>query len=482
MNALSRRAFLATTGLSAALLPLMPRASLGQSQGQIRRVVFIGVPNGHLDLWKPNGSGKNFTIKPGDESPLKPLERHRDKILIVGGLKLQNGWDTTYLVNNELGKDKGKIGGHAASPMMLTGALGTHGPSQPDGWKMTAGGPSADVHIANHMPGAENLRFKPLAMRATRQDRNRGFLSYQGAPLVAGEQNPTGLYSSPVQLYKDMFGDDKTLNELEKAKLIAGRRMILDHTSQHLSAMHKHFGAENKARIEAHLEAVRRTTETLTTPNTCKPNFEPPDNTDYDSSSHNPDYPKILKAQSELTSVALACDLTRSVTLFWSDYANSNLSFPWLATKDAGFSGVSPSNQQNGGQIRTHHNIAHHDQGKLKNYVDQWFIEQYAYLMDLLTTSTDAEGRPLIETTVVVFANMQETGGNHRTDRLTWILGGNFDGYFNTGRYIPWASGKADEPVPHNRILTSIINGSGCPELDYFGQRDYGGELTSLKS
>lgn len=482
MSALSRRAFLATTGLSAALLPLMPRASLGQATGQARRVIFIGVPNGHLDLWKPSGSGKNFSIKPGDESPLAPLAHHRERLLIVGGLKLQNGWDTTHIVSNDKGRDAGKIGGHAASPMMLTGALGTHGPSQPDGWKMTAGGPSADVHIANNMPGAENLRFKPLAMRATRKVGNRGFLSYQGAPLVAGEQNPTGLYSSPVQLYKDMFGDDQNLDATEKAKVLAGRRMVLDHTGQHLSAMHKHFGSENKARIEAHLEAVRRTTETLTSTNECKAQYEPPGNTDYEKSGHNPDYPQILKSQSELATLALACDMTRSVTLYWSDYANNNLSFPWLIDKDARFGGVSPADQQNGGQIRTHHNIAHHDQGKLKNYVDQWFIKQYAYLMDLLTASTDAEGRPLIETTVVVFANMQETGGNHRTDRLTWILGGNFDGYFNTGRYIPWASGTANEPVPHNRILTSIINGSGCPEIDYFGERDYGGELSGLKA
>ncbi len=481
MKALKRRDFLKVTGLSAGMLPLMSGASVAQSAAVAKRVVVVVVPNGYTSMWLPNGSGANFSIKAGDESPLKPLQAHKERLLIVGGIKLQHAWDSTYLVSNDKGDGPGKIGGHAVSPMMLTGHHGVDGPSQPDGWKMTAGGPSVDVHIANNLPGAENLRFKPLAMRATKRH-GRGFISYQGAPLTPGSQNTTGLYDDMEQLYKDMFGDGKLLEGAELAKAIAGKKHILDHTTSQLQAMHNHFGAENKLRIESHLEAVRRVTETVGAVNACEPSAPPPSGVDYQLTTHNPNYDKVLTAQAELASVALACDLTRSVTLFWSDYANNNISFPFLANKDKGFNAVAPEGTQNGGQIRTHHNIAHHDKGKLKNYSDQFYVDRYAHLMNLLTETTDAEGRPLIETTVVVFANMQEGGSNHKTENLTWILGGNFDGYFKTGRYVPWASGKSGENIPHNRILTSLINGVGCPQVGHFGEAEYGGEIQSLKA
>lgn len=463
------------------MLPLMSSSSIAQSASVPKRVVVVVVPNGHTDMWLPNGTGANYSIKGGDESPLKPLRQHKDRLLIIGGIQLQNAWDSTYLVENTKGGGPGKIGGHAVSPMMLTGHHGVDGPQQPDGWKMTAGGPSVDVHIGNHIPGGESLRFKPLAMRGTKRG-GRGFISYQGAPLTPGTQNTTGLYDDMFQLYKDMFGDGKLLEGAELAKAVAGKKHILDHTTNHLNAMHNHFGAENKLRIEGHLEAVRRVTETVGAVTTCEPSEPPQSGIDYQLSNHNPNYDKVLTAQAELATVALACDLTRSVTLMWSDYANNNISFPFLANKDPGFNAVAEEGTQNGGQIRTHHNIAHHDKGKLKNYSDQFYVERYAHLMDMLTETTDAEGRPLIETTVVVFANMQQGGSNHRTDRLTWILGGNFDGYYNTGRYIPWASGTKNETVPHNRILASLINGVGCPHVDHFGEAEYGGELGVLKA
>jgi hypothetical protein len=125
--------------------------------------------------------------------------------------------------------------------------------------------------------------------------------------------------------------------------------------------------------------------------------------------------------------------------------------------------------------------LAHHNTGELKNYSDQWFVEQYAYLMDRLAEATDADGRPLIETTVVLYCNMQKSGGGHETQDLFWLMGGNYDGYFKTGRYLRWPSGKDGTSIPQNQVLTSIINGAGCPHLDFFGDAQYGGELALLR-
>jgi hypothetical protein len=478
----TRRSFLAATGLGAAMVPLMPSLGRTQAPGTIKRFIAIGVPNGHTEKWLPSGGESDWTINADPDSPLKPLERHRSKVIVMGGLHLKNGDDTTYVVanNDPRNFEPGRIGGHAAPPMLLTGAIGADGPAQFDGWEMTAGGPSIDVYIAENQLGAEGVKFKPLAMRATRRESPSSYISFRGAPKTPRVQNTTGLHDDPIALFTDMFGDGN-LDTADLERVIAGKKHILDFTAGHLRELQNRFGASNKARMDAHLAAVDQAAKGVSIIASCEKPAAPAQGKDYLGASHNPLYPEIIKTQIDLTVVAMACDLTRSASMLWSDGANDNISFRWLKDKDPGFDGVAGGGELGGGQIRTHHNIAHHNQGSLKNYSDQWFVEQYAYLLDRLQETTDAEGRPLLETTVVLFCNMQKSGGGHETRDLSWILGGNFDGYFKTGRFLRWPGGKQGESIAHNQVMTAVINGSGCPPLDYFGEQQYGGELSRLR-
>jgi Protein of unknown function (DUF1552) len=478
----SRRSFLAASGLGAAMLPLMPTFGRAAGAAPIRRFIAIGVPNGHTDKWLPVGGESNWTINPDADSPLKPLERHKARVNVLGGLWLKNGWDTTYVVANHDPRNfkPGSIGGHAAPPVLLTGAVGKPGPAQFDGWEMTAGGMSVDTHIATTQPGADGVKFKPLALRATRRESASSYISFKGAPVTPGVQNTSGVHDDPVALFKDMFGDG-TLNQDEMARVIAGKKHILDFTKGHLTEMRQRFGAQNQARIDAHLEAVAKAAESVAIVASCKTPAAPDPSVKYLDGDHNPQYNGIIKAQIDLAVVAMACDLTRSASMLWSDGANDNISFPWLKDKNGEFAGQAPAGELGAGEIRSHHNLAHHNTGELKNYSDQWFIEQYAYLMDRLAEATDADGRPLIETTVVLYCNMQRSGGGHQTQDLFWLMGGNYDNYFKTGRYLRWPSGKDGTSIPQNQILTSIINGAGCPHLEFFGDAQYGGELGLLR-
>lgn len=478
----SRRNFLAASGLGAAMLPLMPELGRAQAASSIKRFIAIAVPNGHTDKWLPQGGETDWVINGDADSPLKPLERHKARVNVLGGLWLKNAWDTTHVVANHDPRNfaPGSIGGHASPPMLLTGAIGKDGPAQFDGWEMTAGGPSLDSYIAMNQPGAEGVKFKPLALRATRRESASSFISFKGAPVTAGVQNTSGVQDDPVALFKDMFGDG-TVNQDQMQQVIAGKRHLLDFTTAHLSQLKQRFGAQNQARIQAHLDAVAKASESISIIANCQPPMAPAGGINYLEGNHNQQYPSIVKAQIDLAVLGMACDLTRSVSMLWSDGANDNISFRWLKDKNSGFDGVAPEGQFLAGQIRSHHNLAHHDDGELKNYSDQWFVEQYAYLLDRLTEATDAEGRPLIETTVVLYCNMQRTGGGHQTDDLFWLMGGNYDNYFKTGRYLRWAGG-GDSKIPHNQLMTSIINGSGCPPVEFFGDAQYGGELAHLRA
>ena len=171
--------------------------------------------------------------------PLAPNQSGRKYI----GLWLKNAWDTTYVVANHDPRNfqPGSIGGHAAPSMLLTGAIGKDGPAQFDGWEMTAGGPSIDTHIAVNQPGADQVKFKPLVLRATRRESPSAYISFKGAPVTNGVQNTNGVQDDPVALFKDMFGDG-SIDTGDMERVIAGKRHILDFSKGHLTQMRQRFG------------------------------------------------------------------------------------------------------------------------------------------------------------------------------------------------------------------------------------------------
>ncbi len=453
------------------MLPLMPERALGQAATPKRRFIVMVVPNGWTKLWYPNpGQGINIKAgthlkgakvtagQQGDNSPLAPLAPFKDKVLIMGNVVIEPHLYADG-IPQEAAQVNGKpVQGHAASPSLLTGKHLVPGGSQPDGWKVTAGGASIDVYLGDNMPGAKGLKFPSLAMRTT-QHRGGGIVSYKDSPTGAAA---IGVQDNPPALYKTMFqSGDLTDDQLSKA--IAGEKHILDHVSNHLGAMRNHFGAENAGRIDAHLAAVAETTRTIAIITSCSPPGAPQAGVNWTNDQYNPEFPLIAKTQMDLAVTAIACDMTRSISLNFGDYANGELAFPWLKPKNSAF-----------GARLSHHSLAHDDSSGdngVKDYVDQWFVEQYAYLLDKLNTTMDADGRPLLESTVVLLTNLQNSGGGHRSVELGWILGGNFDGAFKTGRYLEWASGKPGVQAKSNALYTALINASGAAQVDYFGDK-----------
>ncbi len=451
------------------MLPLMPERVLAQAATPKRRFIVMVVPNGWTKLWYPTpGQGINIKAgsrlngakvtagQQGDNSPLAPLASFKDKILVMGNMVIEPHLYADGIPQDAVQVNGKPVQGHAASPSLLTGKHLLPGSSQPDGWKVTAGGPSIDVYLGNSMPGANKLKFRSLAMRPT-QHRGGGLVSYEeratGAAAIGVEDNPPALYTKMFQ------GGNLSSDQVKQA--IAGEKHILDHVSGQLGAMRNHFGAENMARIDAHLAAVAETTRTISIINSCATPSAPQAGINWTNDQYNPDFPLIAKTQMDLAVTAIACDMTRSISLYFGDYANGELAFPWLKSKNAAFSAR-----------LSHHSLAHDDSNGdngVKDYVDQWFVEQYAYLLDKLNTTNDADGRPLLESTVVLLTNLQNTGGGHRSVELGWILGGNFDGAFKTGRYLEWTSGKTGTQATSNALYTALINASGAPPVDYFG-------------
>lgn len=479
MRQVTRRSLLRGLGVSAGLIPLLDLGT-GRAAASSKppRLIIMAVPNGDSAHYLPVGGEQDWTAQPLDFSPMKPLEPLRDKLLVLGNVAAQNGIDTGIQVKNT------PIAGHGILPFLLTGARGVAGPAIPDGWNLSSGNASVDQYVAKHMPGAADVPFPSLVMRTLRTP---GYgdqpLSYSGKCLDGKTHNAPSIRDDPSALFADLFGQGLSVSEL--SQLRAQKRSILDFTASQLMGLHDKVGTENQLRVQNHLDGIAALEKQLSaTVDGCQTPPGLQDGVDYVSGFNNINLPAVVRAQMDMTVAAMACDMTRVATLLCSSSNNNSITYRFLADKDPMFDGQWNESETggSGNNLFNHHTIAHNE-GKLlrlKHILDQWWFEQYAYLVTKLSQTLDADGTPMLDSTLVLFCNMQATGGGHQTSGLFWMLAGNCNQYFNTGRFLRWPSGNADKQAPTNGVLAAIINAMGCPRVDYFGEPDYGGELSTL--
>ena len=470
----SRRSLLAGLGAGAALVPLLHSTrSYGEAPAFPRRLITIVWPNGVMpeQFW-PTGELDDWTIDPGENSPLAPLIPHKQDIIVVGGLEFTN-----FL---ELGQG----GGHAALPFMFTGVPGAKFDGKiSDGLDLTAGGPSVDQFIAGELAKTHALPFHSLVLQSTQLSGDDHYVSFSGAPLGGKPNAPTPEYD-PVRLFDDLFASG--LIDPEKAKKIrAERQSILDHVGDGLTRMSQRVGTEDRQKLEAHLAAVRDVEKQLAElSDTCVLPPRPADDIDYTTEVANPNIPLIHQLQMDMTVAAMACDMTRVSSILWGNSHNNHYTFFWLGDEFTD-PGEEMENAGFDGPYRHHHEIAHnaHVDDKhraMKNKVDQWFFSQLAYLIQKLKDTPEGDGS-MLDNTVILFANNMEVGAAHSTRDLPWVLAGGGGGHFKTGRFVRWASGEPDKTIPQNILLTSLCRAMEL-DVETFGDPKYGtGELEILR-
>lgn len=480
----SRRALLSGLGIGAAFLPVLSSRPLrSQPLPAAKRFIVIAVPNGvKEEVYWPKGTVDSFTIPLDAEvpaahrySPLQPLRDHQSDITFLGGLALQNGRDS----------NGGSLGGHAALPFLLTGARGVPGPEISDGVKLSAAGPSIDRFIGKELAKRHGLQFDSLVINPVKRFRgNDGYLSFDGPPVGDSPDAPQPRVD-PYAIFDEMFGG-QNLGNGELDLLRKKRKSVLDLVGRQLETWSSNLGTDDRLRVGAHLQAVRsveRQLENLAA-GCMAPQLTLDKTADYLTDNGNAFIDQLIKAQIDLLVAALACDLTRAASMLWMDQGNVRWVFHWLGA-DFTKPGTDFANGGENKGLRNHHEIAHKDgeaeYQPLMNRSCQWFIEQYAHLITRLKATQDLEGKTLFDNSVALFANLQRTGGGHHTDNLPWILAGSCGGYLQTGRFHAWPSGKPGSSVPQNGVLTAICNAMEVP-VDYYGDADYGGELSLLRA
>ena len=306
-----RRTLLRSLRLAPGLVPLLD-AGTAKGAGKAKRLIVIAVPNGVREkAYWPTGTENAWVINP--DGPLAPLLPHQKDVTFLGGIKIQCGHDAL----------KNGLGGHGSLPFTLTGTRGVPGPTISDGVKISAGGPSVDVFIGKALAKRDNLRLETLPMTPFRHadNNNDGYLSFSGPPIGGTIPNVPTQRHDPISLFNDVFGSGA--GDAALAKLRGQRKSILDFHAGYISSMRMRLGTDDRAKLDAHAEGIRRIEVLLSPPaKACVGPALPTAKIDTTVTNANPNIPTVIRAQLDILAAAMACDLVRVSSLLWQDSGN----------------------------------------------------------------------------------------------------------------------------------------------------------------
>jgi hypothetical protein len=468
MSPVSRRRFLRGFGGVALGLPFLetfaPRSAQAQVAQSIKRFgVFFACNGVDTTRWFPKGDfgalGPDSLIGTANE----PLDAFRSKLLFPRGV---------HMAPRGFGRDPGGSDDHGKG---MAGKL-TAQPADSNG---LAQGPSIDHVLAARInPGADGARRPPLNLMVGRPAGFRGldFISYSEAGrAVAAVNNPWNAYSQFVNL-------NNASPDSGAAEDRVGRRRqsVLDLVRDQFDELKlSGLSSDDRRKLDEHFTAIR-SVEVQIGPGgaSCSDGALRTAAQVYENASREVEqesqYPLIADLQVEILAMALACDYTRVGTMHF-DRGSGGPTFRWDAM----------NHEYN------HHKLSH---GKVKDdcfgtstangcddvagfedmlfEIDLWHQRKLANLLQRLDSYVEADGRTVLDNSLIMYTNELSSGRGHSFMDLPYILAGSAGGSFKQGEYVRLGRaqnpGGDDQVAPHNRLLNTIINAMGV-QSDWFG-------------
>ncbi len=409
---LDRRAFLrgAGTVLSLPFLEAMvpafaTRAQAAVGQPPSRFLAMCATLGFHTPFLHPKETGAGYTLTPY----LEPLKDLRDHFSVISGLQHA---------------EQSGANGHTSEMTWLTSA------KHPGlaGFKNTI---SIDQLIAEKI--GTQTRFPSLILGTGSDSLS---WSASGVPLPAE--------SSPSKAFQQLFVDGTQAEVAAQVRGLKRGRSILDTVNGQAKKLHGELGKRDQEKLDEYFSAVRdlegRLVQNEAWAQKPKPKIDAKPPTDIQSRT---DAIGKMQLMQDLIVLALQTDSTRAITLRLS-----------------GMNAV-PEIE---GVKNDWHNLSHHGQDPAK--IDELKVietAEFAAFADFLTKlkTTQENGRPLLDTTSVIFGSNLGNASAHNTTNLPLVLAG---GGFKHGRHL--AIDK--EKHVFSNLFVSIAQRMGV-ETDKFG-------------
>jgi hypothetical protein len=441
---ISRRRLLQGLGLGASVGPLIPLLNAsGLEAVRPKRLVLFFSPDGAAALdwgnvvdWKPQGSETAFTFHPMHA----PLDPFKSKIVVPWGLTMTAGgageahaygmagiWTGATLKDPGNGADFDGGNGHRTG--WGSGASIDQIVAQAYGTGMPYGRAPSDAQ--------QETAYRSVALGVqcgNPTSLNRMTYTGDDAPIHP-ETNPRAAFDRLFAGVMPSTGEP-TGPDPAAVQQAAEQGALVDLLKNDLANLRNKVGAEEYAKIDAHLEGLlaieRRIDSTEPPPASASCTVpEAPPSTSGGGSGGNAAYPGQIKNMTDVLVHALACDVTRVASLQLS-YGFSNVTHTWL------------------GHDSAHHSMSHDETDRRTELqaIDTWYAEQFAYLLEQMDAIDEGNGT-LLDNSLVVWG--RELGSTaHRMERVPLIMAGKAGGSLVTGRFL-----SADEEE-HAKLLVSI--------------------------
>jgi len=413
---LPRREFLKGIGKGAGVLvglpyleAMMPTSLIGSTEATVKaksllpsnRLLILYYPNGvHMDNWYPATTGTDYEMSPS----LLPLERHRDDMLLIGGLDVP----MAKLDRN---------GDHAkAASCYLTGVRIRITESDD-----IDSGISMDQRIANAIGDQTRFATLELGLDYGRLEGgcDPGYACiYSNNISWRNETTPAIKEVNPRILFDRLFGSAVASDHDAEARAQQEmyNRSILDYTRESLGSLNKQLGVNDRQRVDEYLTSVRDIERRLDAP--------PPD-MDLPPGLVRPtrvpeSFKEHFRIMADLQVLALQQDMTR-VSTFMLGVEQSRRTYAEIDIPEE------------------HHGLTHHagNPEKIEKVcqIDHYMVEQFAYFLDRMKEVKEGENT-LLDNSMVLLGNGNGDGARHDHENCATILAGRGGGTVDPGRYI----------------------------------------------
>ena len=423
----SRRAVLRGLGAAIALPSLgsLRPAAAAAPAAIPTRMAFLYVPNGvNLSRWRPEGEGRDYRLGP----TLEPLAGLRDEFQLISGLAHRTG---------TAGPDG--AGDHArAVATFLTGVR----PRKTAGADLRVG-VSVDQIAADAVGQATRFPSLELSCDGVRKSGgcDSGYsCAYQFNIAWRSATQPLAPESHPRLVFERLFGSG---TRAERAVNLAARqrtrRSILDFVTADARDLEGRLDPADRRKLDEYLTGLRdveRQVARFDTPAPDVPDVDLP-------AGQPPSYRDHIRLMGDMLVLALRTDVTRIAT-FLLAHDGSNRSFPDIGVGDG------------------HHHLSHHqnDAGMLEKIgrIDHFYAEQLAYILGRMREAREADGRSLLDHSMVIYASGLSDGNHHRHDDLPVILAGKAGGRLAAGRHLKL---PGEQPMTNLYLTMLDLAGAG---------------------
>ena len=415
MTTTNRRAVLKGIGVTLAL-PMMesltPRAHAAVSP-RAKRMAVVSVPFGMVvDKFHPKDTGDNWTLSP----TLAPLAKLKQNFTAFSGLD--------HAVN----------GGHAANHTLLSGIKITERAGYPDG-NVTVDQRAAE--LIGHQTRFPSLVFWRDGMSYTRT----------GVRVPALEK--------PSDAFNLMFVNDTEDQKKFNRATLRSSGSILDTVLEDARNLQRELSTNDRQKLEEYFSSIRETEKKI----------------EISKSWLDRDKPVIKdKAMKRVAAGSRDDKLGSNQVEIWMD-----LMLLALQTDSTRIVSMASNNCNWGleGVTDSYHTLSHHGQrdevlAQLA-IVEEFLMKNFARFIQRLKEVKDAEDRPLLDSTQVLFGSGLGSGSRHSNVDLPLILAG---GDWKHGRHL-----HAHRKQPLCNLYLSMLKRMGA-EQDYFNRSN--GTLTGL--